>query len=159
MALCWVSLTQIPIRLSTRATCPPWIFKKPRQFWVIIGQSGPRNWVSFNFYITNLAPRHGLCNDTCMILTKYSHLVLEVHMLSRPYVGEHVFIFSHMLSRAIASNNVVVPHMDNTVDFHTKNIVYLEAFLQQSGFFSKSLKSVHGKSHVKLVPYYMRWLY
>lgn len=50
-------------------------------------------------------------------------------MLSRPYVGEHVFIFSHMLSRAIASNKVVVPRTNNGVHFHTKNIVYHEALL------------------------------
>ncbi|KAG0560756.1 hypothetical protein KC19_9G010700 [Ceratodon purpureus] len=42
--------------------------------------------------LRNLAPKQGLCNGARMVLTRFSHRVLEARLLFGPHAGEHVFI-------------------------------------------------------------------
>ena len=42
--------------------------------------------------LRNLAPKQGLCNGARMVLTRFSHRVLEARLLFGPYAGEHVLI-------------------------------------------------------------------
>ncbi|KAG0586650.1 hypothetical protein KC19_2G106400, partial [Ceratodon purpureus] len=42
--------------------------------------------------LQNLAPKQGLCNGARMVLTRFSHGVLEARLLFGPHAGEHVFI-------------------------------------------------------------------
>ena len=42
--------------------------------------------------LRNLAPKQGLCNRARMVLTRFSHRVLEARLFFGPHAGEHVFI-------------------------------------------------------------------